>query len=107
MQTDRQTLLRHIMALPDLPEESVLYLGIDDNQAPRWMHAIVRVEINRVSPKRARDGAALVLQRALSLHQQRERLFVSQTTAIEQCLRRGEVLKPSAIPPEVIGNVIE
>jgi transposase len=30
MQTSRQTLLRRIMELPDLPEESVLYLGIDD-----------------------------------------------------------------------------
>ena len=30
MQAGRQTLLRRIMALPDLPEESVLYLGIDD-----------------------------------------------------------------------------
>jgi hypothetical protein len=30
MQTSRQTLVRRIMELPDLPEESVLYLGIDD-----------------------------------------------------------------------------
>jgi transposase len=30
MQSTRQTLLRRIMALADLPEESVLYLGIDD-----------------------------------------------------------------------------
>ena len=30
MQANRQTLLRRIMALPNRPEESVLYVGIDD-----------------------------------------------------------------------------
>ncbi len=36
IQSTRQTLLRRIMALPDLPEESVLYVGIDDFSRLVW-----------------------------------------------------------------------
>ncbi len=34
MQTSRQTILRRIMELPDLPSGSILYLGIDDLRVP-------------------------------------------------------------------------
>ena len=50
MQSTRQTLLRRIMALEDRPEESVLYLGIDDFSFLRGQHfGTILVEYDNAS----------------------------------------------------------
>ena len=64
MQTDRQALLRRIMALPDLPEESVLYLGIDDfafRRGQRFGTILVNLETHHIVdllPDRQTETAA-------------------------------------------------
>ena len=58
MQTSRQTLLRRIMALPDLPEESVLYLGIDDFslwRGQRFGTILVNLETHHILDLEARS----------------------------------------------------
>src|SRR5260370_2328830 len=51
MQTTRQTILRRIMDLPDLPPSSILYLGIDDfsfRRGYRFGTILVNLENRRV-----------------------------------------------------------
>lgn len=60
----RQTLLRRIMELPDLPEESVLYLGIDDfsfRRGQRFGTVLVNLETHHIVdllPDRQAESAA-------------------------------------------------
>jgi transposase len=70
MQSTRQALLRRIMALPDLPEESVLYLGIDDFSFRRGQHfgtVLVNLETHHIvdllPDRRAETAAAWMKQR--------------------------------------------
>src|SRR2546427_3404324 len=64
MQPSRQTLLRRIMALPDPPLGSILYLGIDDfsfRRAGQFGTILVNLESHRVVdllPDRKADTAA-------------------------------------------------
>src|SRR5258708_15912648 len=51
MQTSRQTILRHIMDLPDPPVGAILYLGIDDfsfRRGCRFGTILVNLEARRV-----------------------------------------------------------
>jgi len=70
MQTSRQTLLRRIMELPDLPEESVLYLGIDDFslwRGQRFGTILVNLETHHIvdllADRRAETAATWMQQR--------------------------------------------
>src|SRR5258706_12307234 len=70
MQTTRQTILRRIMDLPDLPPGSILYLGIDDfsfRRGYRFGTILVNLENRRavgLLPDPEGDtSAAWVLQR--------------------------------------------
>jgi transposase len=64
MQTTRQTILRRVMALPDLPPGSILYLGIDDfsfRRGYRFGTILVNLESRRVVdllPDREADSSA-------------------------------------------------
>src|SRR5712692_2640646 len=64
MQTTRQTILRRIMDLPDLPPGSILYLGIDDfsfRRGYRFGTILVNLENRRVVdllPDREADSSA-------------------------------------------------
>src|SRR5258708_38505911 len=64
MQTTRQTILRRIMDLPDLPPGSILYLGIDDfsfRRGYRFGTILVNLESRRAwepLPRRERDPSA-------------------------------------------------
>ena len=50
MQTSRQTILRRIMALPDPPVASLLYLGIDDFGATRSCMCSCKTSERRILP---------------------------------------------------------
>jgi transposase len=70
LQTTRQTLLRRIMALPDPPEESVLYLGVDDFsflRGQRFGTILVNLETHHIvdllPDRRAETAAAWMKQR--------------------------------------------
>jgi transposase len=70
MQSTRQTLLRRIMALADLPEESVLYLGIDDfslRRGQRFGTILVNLETHHIvdvlPDRQAENVAAWMKQR--------------------------------------------
>ncbi len=70
MQTSRQTLLRRIMELPDLPEESVLYLGLDDFslwRGQRFGTILVNLETHHIvdllADRRAETAATWMRQR--------------------------------------------
>jgi transposase len=64
MQTTRQTILRRVMDLPDLPPGSILYLGIDDfsfRRGYRFGTILVNLESRRVVdllPDREADSSA-------------------------------------------------
>src|SRR5258708_22374180 len=60
MQTTRQTILRRIMDLPDLPPGSILYLGIDDfsfRRGYRFGTILVNLENRRAGDLLPRPGA--------------------------------------------------
>jgi len=69
MHTSRQTLLRHIMDLPDPPVGSILYLGIDDfsfRRGGRFGTILVNLESHRVVdllPDRKADTSAAWMRR--------------------------------------------
>ena len=70
MRSTRQTLLRRIMALVDLPEESVLYLGIDDFsllRGQRFGTILVNLETHHIvdvlPDRQAENVAAWMKQR--------------------------------------------
>ena len=73
MQTSRQTILRHIMALPDPPVGSILYLGIDDfafRRGYRFGTILVNLEARRVVdllPDREAETAAAWMRQQLDL----------------------------------------
>jgi transposase len=71
IESTRQTLLRRIMALPDLPEESVLYVGIDDFsllRGQRFGTILVNLEthpiVDLLPDRRAETAAAWMKPRA-------------------------------------------
>jgi transposase len=73
MHTSRQTLLRRIMALPDPPVSSILYLGIDDfafRRGCRFGTILVNLESHRVVdllPDRKAETAAKCQRQQLDL----------------------------------------
>jgi transposase len=73
MHTSRQTLLRRIMALPDPPVGSILYLGVDDFSFRRGCHfgtVLVNLESHRVVdllPERKAETSATWMRQQLDL----------------------------------------
>src|SRR5437588_7618865 len=73
MQTSRQTILRHIMDLPDPPVGAILYLGIDDfsfRRGCRFGTILVNLESRRVVdllPDREAETAAAWMRQQLDL----------------------------------------
>ncbi len=73
MQTSRQTILRRIMDLPDLPTGSILYLGIDDfsfQRGCRFGTILVNLESHRVVdllPDRKAETSAAWMRQQLDL----------------------------------------
>lgn len=73
VKTTRQTVLRHIMALPNSPVESILYLGIDDfsfRRGCRFGTILVNLESRRVVdllPNREAETAAAWMRQQVDL----------------------------------------
>ena len=90
MQANRQTLLRRIMALPNRPEESVLYLGIDDfafRRGQRFGTVLVNLETHHIVDLRPLRQAATA---AAWMEQRPDIMVVSRD-------RGGEYAKAAAI----------
>ena len=73
IQTTRQTILRRVMDLPDLPPASILYLGIDDfsfRRGYRFGTILVNLESRRVVdllPDREAETSAAWMRKPLDL----------------------------------------
>ena len=108
MQTNRQTLLRRIMALPDRPEESVLYLGIDDfafRRGQRFGTVLVNLETHHIvdllPDRQAATAAAWIKPRASHRGSQlrpRRRVCQSRSGCSPSSHRRGRPLSHSEEP---------
>ena len=120
MQTSRQTILRHIMALPDPPVGSILYLGRDDfafRRGYRFGTILVNLEARRVVdllPDREAETSAAWMRQQLDLmvvSRDRGGEYASVQMEAELCRFRKEVLPQKApfcskdgSPPAQIGR---
>jgi transposase len=106
IQTSRQTILRSIMGLPDLPPSSILYLGIDDfsfRRGCRFGTILVNLESRRVVdllPDRETETSAAWIRQQLDLmvvSRDRGGAYASAATQgapqATQCADRFHVLK--------------